>query len=449
VDAASRSLGSRWPALALTSRASASTAPASNGPASKTPNTNAPSSAPTWSPVSVRQPPSARDPGPKPRGGHRPDRWPAPDRQPGPSRGRGRGREPRAPPGWGRAPSGSRGPARPARPPRAARDTGPFDGPQHQPARDPVQRRVDRAQVRGTVGCGGPRGGGGADTRRPRRPGGIATWRPHGGDATNGPRSRRGGGQDRVQVGLGDLVPEPGDQRAFRRPERDPGQRAQAADRGLDLGIHRRHDLRAVAQVELVAVVRGRVVAGRDHHPGPAARCRTANASSGVGLRPGSRCTRMPAPVSTAAASRANPAERCRASQPSTTPARAASGRARAASGPGPPSRPGPRRGSSGWARPPSRRAGQRAELEPPGEPVGQAGRGRPAGRVVPAGRVEQILQFGPVPGAGIVRDPGPGPLHEVFGDRVAGDHAVRAAPGPAGCPSGPAAACPAATTSA
>ena len=58
--------------------------------------------------------------------------------------------------------------------------------------------------------------------------------------------------------------------------ERDLGERADRPDRGLDLGVGRRHDLRAGArgateagaEVDLVAVVLRRVVAGRDHHAG-------------------------------------------------------------------------------------------------------------------------------------------------------------------------------------
>ena len=60
--------------------------------------------------------------------------------------------------------------------------------------------------------------------------------------------------------------------------------------------------------------------------PAAARRCLTANASSGVGCWRGSRCTRIPAPASTRAASSANSSDRCRASQPMTTPASAASG---------------------------------------------------------------------------------------------------------------------------
>src|SRR5216683_5636626 len=60
--------------------------------------------------------------------------------------------------------------------------------------------------------------------------------------------------------------------------------------------------------------------------PAAADRWRTAKASSGVGRRRGSTCTRMPAPASTAAVSPANPSERCLASQPTTTPASAAPG---------------------------------------------------------------------------------------------------------------------------
>ncbi len=60
--------------------------------------------------------------------------------------------------------------------------------------------------------------------------------------------------------------------------------------------------------------------------PAAASRCRTANASSGVGCCGGSRCTRIPAPASTRAASSANRSLPLRASRPMTTPACALAG---------------------------------------------------------------------------------------------------------------------------
>ncbi len=78
----------------------------------------------------------------------------------------------------------------------------------------------------------------------------------------------------------------------------------------------------------------------------------------------------------------------------------------------------GPDHGAVHPVRPGADRAAQAcgAELEPAREPVGQPGRGRPAGRVVPCGRAEQVLQFATVGGIGIVRDPGPDALLKVPG---------------------------------
>jgi hypothetical protein len=50
--------------------------------------------------------------------------------------------------------------------------------------------------------------------------------------------------------------------------ERDPVERTHPVDGGRDLGVDRRRDLRSVAQVDLVAVVLGRVVAGGHHDAG-------------------------------------------------------------------------------------------------------------------------------------------------------------------------------------
>ena len=141
----------------------------------------------------------------------------------------------------------------------------------------------------------------------------------------------------------------------------------------------------------------------------------------------------------------------------------------------------GPDHGPVHPVRPGSHRAAQArgTELQPPREPVGQAGGGGPAGRVVPPGRVEQILQLRPVREAGILGDPALGPPGQVPGDRVpgdwvpgdrgagdwgpgdrgagdwvagggvAGDHVVRGSTWASRVPIRPAAACPAATTSA
>jgi len=132
----------------------------------------------------------------------------------------------------------------------------------------------------------------------------------------------------------------------------------------------------------------------------------------------------MPAPVRTAAASSANPA-RVVSGVPAEHHPRPGLLRAgaRAASGPVPPSRPGPRRGSSGWAPAPiaPRRPAVPNSSRPRETGPARSAAGRPAGRVVPASRVEQFLQISPVCGAGIVGDPGPDPVLQFARSRVSG----------------------------
>ncbi len=99
----------------------------------------------------------------------------------------------------------------------------------HDLAADAVQRRVHDAQVARAVGRG-------AGERRHRR-----------------------------DVGLGQLgaeVPH------GRRVQRHGARRGDVADRGLDRGVGRRHDLHAGGVVDLVPVVLGRVVRRGDHHAG-------------------------------------------------------------------------------------------------------------------------------------------------------------------------------------
>ena len=277
-------------------------------------------------------------------------------------------------------------------------------------------------------------------------------------------------GHDGVQVRLGDLVPVAGDQRAVGRSHRDPPQRAHVPDRRLDLGVHRRYDLRAVAQVELVPVVCGRVVASGDHYARPGGpvpdreREQRGGTAAGQQLHPDAR------PGQHGRGFRGEfgrsvpgvPAEhhpglgRRRPVLPQ--PAGQSRGR-------------GPDHGLVHPVRPGSHRATQArgTELQPPCEPVGQVSGRRPAGGIVPLGRVEQILQFGPVRETGILGDPGLGPPGQIPGDRVsgdrvpgdrgagdrvagggvAGDHVVRGSTWASRVPIRSAAARPAATTSA
>ena len=72
-------------------------------------------------------------------------------------------------------------------------------------------------------------------------------------------------------------------------PASPRGTSASGADRGDprgDLGVGRRHDLAAVAEVDLVAVVLRRVVAGGDHHAGDAAELADREGQQRGGQRP-------------------------------------------------------------------------------------------------------------------------------------------------------------------
>ncbi len=109
------------------------------------------------------------------------------------------------------------------------REPGPLHHPGHGLAADAVQRRVDDLQV---------------------------------------PRAVRvDEGDDVREVGVDDVLAEP-------RPAVGPSygvEGSDGVDRGGDLRVGGRHDLAAVAEVDLVAVVLGRVVRGGHHHAGDAA----------------------------------------------------------------------------------------------------------------------------------------------------------------------------------
>jgi hypothetical protein len=83
-----------------------------------------------------------------------------------------------------------------------------------------------------------------------------------------GTRRCRGDGAHRVEIRPGHLVTGPGDERAVWLGDQELAERAELHDRGLDLGVRGRHDLAAVPEVELVAVVGRRVVASGDHDTG-------------------------------------------------------------------------------------------------------------------------------------------------------------------------------------
>ena len=171
---------------------------------------------------------------------------------------------------------------------------------------------------------------------------------------------------------------------------RTPAERADRVDRGGDLGVGGRDDLAAVAQVDLVAVVLRRVVRRGHHHAGDAAERagsrRRAPASAAGG---GAARRRRPAPTITAAVSSAKTSELCRASYPTTTvpPACALldAGTPRGRPRPG-----SPRPGSSGSGRRRARRAGRRCRTRAARRSASASGR-RPScaarGRPRPARR--------------------------------------------------------------
>ena len=212
--------------------------------------------------VAAQRPPPGPGPvpvramAPRPRTGRRPGRWRSrrPRRLAWPARAAGPSRP--APPGWESRPWETRDPAAPAsattdRPvnPAAA------NAAERDVRTDAVQRRVrDREVPR-------PRRG------RPRRPHPGGTRR----------RSRR-------------RAPCPARRAA-------PPQRTDGPDRGLDLGVDRRHDLRPGAlraaqprtEIDLVPVVLRRIVARGDHHAGGRRRRSPSTAYASTGCRQRSR----------------------------------------------------------------------------------------------------------------------------------------------------------------
>jgi hypothetical protein len=277
-----------------------------------------------------------------------------------------------------------------------------------------MQRRVDHAQA------------------RPRR---LAGRRGRAGNRAG----------DRVQVRAGHLVAEPADEGAVRRRDRDPRQVTKSGDGVGYLLVHWWDDLRAIAQVELVAVVRGRVVACRDHDPGGGVQVPDGKGEQrgrlprrqqpcpdpGPGKHPGGFLGELAGPV------------------PGVAPDdHAGLRRVRAAAG-GEPS--GERRGGRpdhGAVHPvragPDRAAQARgAELQARAEPVGKVGRGRLAAVV------EQRAQLGAVPLVRVTGDPALG-LRAQFGADHGGGPGTMTGSSPASSdPIRPAAAWPAATTSA
>jgi hypothetical protein len=104
------------------------------------------------------------------------------------------------------------------------------------------------------------------------------------------PRAATGEGDDRAQVAVQDLVAHDLDVRLLFEAgisEEDVLDRAHRGDLLGDLPVGGRDDLAAVAEVDLVAVVLGRVVAGGHHHPRDAAEVTDGEGEDGCGQRPG------------------------------------------------------------------------------------------------------------------------------------------------------------------
>ena len=249
------------------------------------------------------------------------------------------------------------------------------------------------------------------------------------------PRPRRGRRGPPRRPGLAD-------QRAACAGRPEPGERAERRSIAARSAVHRRDDLRAVAEVELVAVVRGRVVARRDHDAGGGAQVPDGEGQQRRRAPRRQQVHPEPAPASTRAASSANSSDRCRASQPMTTPASPRPARRGRPAATGQRGRGGPDHRPVHPVRARADRAPQPggAELQPAAEPVGKLGRGRLAAvveqrrapRPGPARRGRRRSSARPEH-AGRRRSRRPsGARHD------AGQHAR-----PAGRPSGPAAAWP------
>ena len=190
---------------------------------------------------------------------------------------------------------------------------------------------------------------------------------------------------------------------APRGDRRQPARRRRSARRSP-----RRRAARsgAVAEVDLVAVVLGRVVAGGHHHPRDARRARgsrTPAAASGSGR--GSSSARSPAPVITSAVSAAKTSELWRASYPITT--RAAGGRAGVAEVRRQPGRRAEHDDAVHPVGPGAERAAQPggAELQRPVEAVCESS---VVGTALDRG--DERLELGPGRAVGVLLGPGRGP---------------------------------------
>ena len=118
-------------------------------------------------------------------------------------------------------------------------------------------------------------------------------------------------GRHRVHIGLEHLVAE----HRVRVGHRDRRQWTDRGHRRLDLGVHRRHDLRAVGRCRPCSRCPAAGCGWRSPSPRrPRRAAGPRSASTGVGSGPGSSRASRPAPASTAAESAANSALPCRAS---------------------------------------------------------------------------------------------------------------------------------------
>ena len=224
------------------------------------------------------------------------------------------------------------------------------------------------------------------------------------------------------------------DQRVGGWPGRDLRQRAESAHRRLDLHIGGRHDLRAVAEVELVAIVSRRVVARGDHYAGRGRQVPDREREQRGGTAAGQQVD-----------ADARPGEHGRdligeLGRPvPCVPADHHAGLGRSGSAlPQPASQGGGRGPDDGAVHPVRARADRAAqaggaELQPAREPVGQLGPGDLAALIRSAAIGEKCPQLGPVRWIGVLGYP-----RFRAGPQIGGYHVTsRGARWPAARPSG------------
>ena len=213
--------------------------------------------------------------------------------------------------------------------------------------------------------------------------------------------------RDRVEVAVDDVLAEHGPAGAAGHVP----QRADRVDPGRDPGVRRRHDLAAVAEVDLVAVVLGRVVARGDHDAGRAAELadrerhhrRRQRPRHHPDLEAGTRHHLGGVAGEVVAAVPRVEADHHRAGRALLVQVCRQPGRGADHDDPVHPVRTRTHRS----AQP------RRPELQAPREPVGQVGR---VGAALHVG--DDLLQLGPRGVVGVLGRPGPGTLQQDVGGR-------------------------------